>query len=439
MKKILGMVAIGVLLAAAYAAGRWNTSRRVEANGGARRVLYWVDPMHPSYRSAHPGIAPDCGMKLEPVYADTVASTLASASAAPGTVNIDDDRRQLFGIRLASVEKTSGAGNIRVLGRVVPEDKRVYRVDAGMDGFIRETFDDSLGTLVKKDQKLATYYGPDALSVASGFLAATTGIPGAAGKDGNRTIPYPGAVSRQGVSSVQGYADRLRNLGMSDYQIKQIADNRQLPESIDIVAPADGFIISRTISPSQHFDRGVEFYRIADLSHVWIEAEITSADSVRIHPGTIAQVTLAGQAKTFSARITNVLPEVDSATRILKLRLECDNPGFVLRPDMFVDVALPTSMPAGLTIPVDAVIDTGEGQRVFVERGSGEFESRAVETGWEAGDRVQVLKGLSEGERVVSEGAFLVDSESRLKSSAQSSTGQTKHGDAPLNTEKKPT
>ena len=129
----------------------------------------------------------------------------------------------MFGIRVAAVEKTSGTGKLRVLGRVIPEDMRVYRVDSGMDGFVRETYNDSVGELVKKNQKLATCYGSESLAVASGFLAASAGVPGSVGKDGSRTMPFPGAVSKQGVSSIQGYTDRLRNLGVSEEQIKQMA------------------------------------------------------------------------------------------------------------------------------------------------------------------------------------------------------------------------
>src|ERR1039458_2384969 len=119
------------------------------------------------------------------------------------------------GIRILPVEKSGATRTIRVVGRVVPEDTRVYRINSGVDGFIRDTYNDSVGVLVKKDQKLAAYYAPEFLSVASGFLAGCQGVPGGAGKDGSRTVPFPGAVSKQGVSSLQGYTDRLRNIGMS--------------------------------------------------------------------------------------------------------------------------------------------------------------------------------------------------------------------------------
>lgn len=417
MKKALAVVAVAILMAGSYLVGRRHKSSPAGESASRRRVLYWVDPMHPDYRSDHPGTAPDCGMALEPVYAENVSSSVEPAMPVPaGAVGIDSQKQQLFGIRVSTVEKTPEAASIRVLGRVAPEDTRVYRINSGMDGFVRETMNDSVGEFVKKDQKLAICYGGDSLAIASGFLAATAAIPGSTGKDGSRTVPFPGAVSKQGVSSVQGYTDRLLNLGVSDAQIKEMAQSRQLPESIDIVSPVDGFILGRNISPGMHFDRAMEFYRIADVSRVWIVADVFGTEAQNLRPGTVARITLSESGKTYTARVTNTLPQVDPSTRTLKLRLEAENPGLTLRPDMFVDVDLPVARPSGLTVPVDAVIDSGREQRVFVERDNGVFEPRSVQVGWRSGDRVEILKGLTEGERVVSAGTFLVDSESRLKS-----------------------
>ena len=418
MRKIATAGLIGLLMIVSYAVGRRHEAEPATENTHSRRILYWVDPMHPDYKSDRPGTAPDCGMALEPVYADSAATPGASVPVPPGAVAIDPASQRLVGIRVATAEKTSGTHSVRFLGRVVPEDTRTYRINAGMDGFVRETFDDSVGEFVKKDQKLATSYVAETLSVASGFLAASAGMPGAVGKDGNRTVPYPGVVSKQGVSSIQGYTDRLRNLGLSEVQIREMAENHQLPETVDIVSPADGFILARNISAGQHFERAAEFYRIADLSQVWIVADVFGADAQDIRPGAVARVTLRDQRGSFTARVSNALPQVDPETRVLKLRLEASNPGFALRPDMFVDVELPLSGSPGLIVPQDAVIDSGQEQRVFVERSAGVFEPRRVQIGWRSGDRVEIVHGLTEGDRVVVEGTFLVDSESRLKSSA---------------------
>ena len=147
----------------------------------------------------------------------------------------------------------------------------------------------------------------------------------------------------------------------------------------------------------------MEFYRVADLSRVWIVADIFASDAQNFRPGQLLGVALSGEGKSFTARVTEILPQVDPSTRTLKLRLEAVNPGFSA-PGNVRRVELPASFPAGLAIPVDALIDTGREQRVFVERGSEMFEPRHVQTGWRLGDRVQVLQGLSEGERVVSAG-----------------------------------
>ena len=440
MKKATYAVFIGLLAFLSYVAGMRHTARHAATSASATpRVLYWVDPMHPDYKSDHPGIAPDCGMQLEPVYGEPTGAAITSAEPLPpGTIGIDLYRQQLSGIRVGTVQKASGTKKVRVLGHVVPQDTRVYRITSGAEGFIRETYNDSVGELVKKNQKLATSYVGETLGVASGFLAATERVPGAVGKDGSRTVPFPGAVNKQGVSSFQGYADRLRNLGISEAQIKQMAESRQLPESVDVVAPTDGFILARNISPGQHFDRSTEFYRIADLSRVWILADISGSEVEYVRPGALARVTLPDQRKTFFARVSNVLPQVDASTRTLKLRLEADNRTFALRPEMFVDVALEAPVPAGLSVPLDALVDSGRHKRVFVERSSGVFEPREVQTGWYLGDRVQVVQGLADGERVVTAGTFLVDSESRLKTAALAVQNQPLHQDAPAgpNTER---
>jgi RND family efflux transporter MFP subunit len=207
---------------------------------------------------------------------------------------------------------------------------------------------------------------------------------------------------------------------MSEAQINDIGISRKAPEGIYIVSPQNGFIVSRNISPGFRFERNMEFYRIADLSHVWILADLFGSEAQYFHPGGVARVTLRDQKRSFSTRVSDILPQVDSSTGTLKLRLDADNERFALRPDMFVDVDLSVATPPGLSVPADAVIDSGMSKRVFVDRGNGIFEPRQVVTGERSGDRVQILTGLSEGEKVVASGTFLVDSESRLRFAAES-------------------
>ena len=382
------------------------------ASSDAHRILYYIDPMHPAYHASKPGKAPDCGMDLVAVYADGVGKALtASEDNSGASLPIDPAAQKLYGIQLASVVKDSGKSSLRVFGRVAPDETRVYRVDMGTDGYVKETHEDAVGNHVKKDQRLATVYSPEFLAVEGGFLSAN---------ERTSTASKDNTASFQNTASAQARADRLRNLGMSDAQIEEMTASRKIPEDVYVVAPTDGFILSRNISPGVRFERQRELYTIADLSRIWILAEVYGKDAEKFRPGTIARVTLPDTGESFSARVSNVLPEVDPSSRVLRVRLEASNPGFKLRPDMFVNVDVPVSLPPGLSVPANAVVDTGNSKQVFVQTAPGHFERRAVEIGWRSEDRIQILKGVTEGETVVSEGTFLVDSESRLQAEVNS-------------------
>jgi Cu(I)/Ag(I) efflux system membrane fusion protein len=320
------------------------------------------------------------------------------------------------GLAFAPVERGGAALTLRAIGRVLPVDTRIYKIDGSIDGQIRNTFNDSVGTLVKKDQRLATFYAPEFLPAATGYMAAVQGVKGAIAKDGARFNPeFPGIIAKEGPRSIQGYKDRLRNFGMSPLQIQQIADRREVPEVIDIVSPADGVILSRTISPGEHVGHHAEFYRIADLGQVWVVAEVDEQAARYLSPGTSARVTLAAQGRQLPARVAASLQQSETGGRTVKLRLEVENPALLLRPEMVVDVALPVRMPSALTVPADALVFTGQRARVYVASAEGAVEPREVETGWRSAGRVEIVKGLRIGERVVLSAAFLADSESRLK------------------------
>jgi membrane fusion protein, copper/silver efflux system len=400
---LLLAVALGFLF------GRSHMQREPSAT---RRILYYVDPMHPSYKSDKPGIAPDCGMQLEPVYAEVDAKGIIAtvAQTEPEVVSIDSYAQQLVGIRVATVEKTFGMRTLRIPGRVTADETRVYRVNAGVDGFVKETREDTVGSHVKKDQWLAVIYSPEFISAAGGYFSAS--------QQAQIGIPKESAAGGQAQLGVQNWTNRLRNLGMSDAQIDELGVTRRTPDSVYIVSPVSGFILARNISPGLRFEKNMEFYRIADLSRVWIVADLFGGEDQYIHPGAVARVSLRNQNKSFSARVSDVLPQVDPSTRAITVRLEAGNKNLALRPGMLVNVDFVLPAPSGLSVPADAVLDSGFSQQVYVDRGGGRFAPRQVETGERFGDRVQILSGLAEGEKVVAAGTFLVDSESRLKSTA---------------------
>ncbi len=419
MKKPVNLILLLLLVMGSFLAGFWYSQRPAarSAAAGGRRVLYYRDPMHPAYKSDKPGIAPDCGMQLEPVYAGgdpaTPGSENALASMPAGTVHVSPEQQQLIGVRVGLAERTSGTHTIRVLGRVVVDETRVYRLNAAVDGWIREILPNTVGSLVRKDEPLASFYSPEFLPAQQAYLYALGALDRweATGKETPQQIALTKANIQQAV-------DSLRNLGMGDLQIEEVQRTRQLTQNIRVTAPAAGFVLARNVSPGQRFERGTEWYRIVDLSHVWILADLFENEAQYFRPGTLAQVSLPHPGKTFSARVSEVLPQFDPATRALKLRLETDNPGFLLRPDMFVDVELLVRLSPAFTVPVDAVLDSGLKKTVFVDRGHGFFEPRSVETGWRFGERVEIVNGLMSGEQVVVSGNFLINSESRLRAAA---------------------
>jgi membrane fusion protein, copper/silver efflux system len=408
------------LTLASFLAGYWfhHPPAVSTAAGGDRRILYYRDPMHPAYKSDKPGIAPDCGMQLEPVYAEggpVGAATKESAEPVlpPGTVQVSPEKQQIIGVQVGQVERRPGARTVRVLGRVAADESRVYSVKAPIDGWIREASSQSTGNPVKKDEVLASFYSPDFLSAQTAYIYALGSLDRSE-TTGNETLEQTDLAQ----ASIQGYVDVLRNLGMPDVQIRELARGRHLARKIWLSSPATGFILARNVSVGQRIQKGSELYRIADLSHVWILADTFENEAQYFRPGASVRVVLPYQNRTLPARVSDALPQFDPVTRALKVRLEADNPQYTLRPDMFVDVELPVSLPPAIVIPVDAVLDSGLKKTVFVDRGNGYFEPRAVETGGRYENRVEIIKGLEPGERIVISGNFLIDSESRMKLAA---------------------
>jgi RND family efflux transporter MFP subunit len=386
--------------------------------GGARRILYYVDPMHPGYRSDRPGFAPDCGMPLKPVYSDGAPGPRdASASArqtapdlappgAADVVSIDPTAQQLFGIAVVPVGESTEARRVRVPGRVTADESRVHRVSLSVEGFVGETYDDTVGRRVRKGQRLAAVHSQEFLSAVTAYLGAIERAQEGAAED-------TAAKTVARAAAKQHWSESLRNLGMSESQIEEIDRTRKVPQVIYLISPVDGFILERHVAAGQRFERHTDFYRIADLSHVWIVAELLGGEDQQLHPGAPARVRLPGES--LIARVADILPPVDPLTRAAQLRLEADNPHLALRPDMLVSVDLSLPAPRGLSVPADAVVDSGLSQRVYVRVGAGSFEPRRVEVGERFGDRVQILTGLAAGEQVVASGTFLVDSETRLR------------------------
>ena len=421
MKKALYFSVLLIAVTIAFRLGS-HSGRRVamtHAAAEARPVLYYVDPMHPAYRSDKPGIAPDCGMQLEPVYAGSPLVTVSQSASSlpPGSVRIDPQRQQLFGVRVGPAEETSGSYKIRLLGRVAADEGKIYKINAGIEGYIQEVSAATTGSFVRKDQVLATFAAPSA------SMTLQTFILNMGAEDRFKKSAAEGSVEGQSMGSVnanlQLRTQQLQNLGVSTLQMEEIRRTRQFPDAIQIISPVDGFVMARNVSPGQKFERDMEWYRIADLRHVWVVADVFESEAQYLHSGMQVRVSLPDQNVTFAGRVSNVLPQFDAATRTLKARIEVENQGYALRPDMFVNVELPVPFSRALVVPADAVLDSGLKKTVFIGHGNGVFSARVVETGRRLDNRVEIVKGLEAGERIVVSGNFLVSSESRLQEAAE--------------------
>ena len=449
---VLILLSIGLVVVFGFGYGRWYSTRSAPKAG--RKILYYVDAMHPWYKSDKPGIAPDCGMKLEPVYADGTMGTAGEAptrkilryrdpqdptytsdkpglnpstgnelepvyadqAPAPDAIRISAEKQQLIGMRYGTPDWSSEGQEIRFAGRVVPDETRVTRIHAKVDGWIEHVSVDFTGQLIQRGQPLLTLYSPELLASQQELLLATKA---------KGLMQHSSMAESAGNSTalVEAARHRLELWDLSRSQMDEIERTGKPIKSITLYSPASGYVTSRNAFPSQRVTPETELYAITDLSRVWVMADVFEADAPQIHLGQSATIFLQGTNSTLTAKVAYLQPQIDPATRTLKVRLDLVNPGLRLKPDMFVDVLLQVGAGRRLTVPAEAVLDSGTTKTVFLDRGNGYFEPRAVETGQRIGDRVEIVKGLRAGERIVISAAFLLNSESQLKSAMGAMAG----------------
>jgi membrane fusion protein, copper/silver efflux system len=412
MNKPVVIAAFVAVAIGSFVVGRISRSGKTESPS-SKRVLYYVDPMHPNYRSDRPGTAPDCGMALEPVYEGDELSS--KQQLAPGVVTISPEKQQLIGLRVEKVERSAGARLVRTTGRVAIEENSLYRVLAATDGWVRTLNSNAPGTLVRKDEVLATFYSNDFLRAEQSFFFALKSLDRV--KSSGRDTPEQ---IKQVEDQVRTSEEDLRSLGMGDPQLREIRKKQEVTREINIASPVTGLVVARSLSPGQRLERSAEMYRIANIEKVLILADLFPGVSSSFAAGTKVRVTVRELQKTLYATVSSTLPLFDPTSRVLKLRLEADNPGLQLRPDMFVDIEFNAKNSPGVSIPAEAVLDSGLQKIVYVESSDGVFEPRTVEIGSAFGDRVTVKRGLMEGDRVVVAGNFMIDSESRMRATAPS-------------------
>lgn len=376
------------------------------ANG---KQLYQCS-MHPNIISDKPGNCPICGMTLQPVR-----KVNAAGIPGRGAVNLTDQQRQLINIRTVAVKRGDVDRSVRAVGVVTYDQSKVADLNSRVMGWVEKLYVDTPGAHVEAGQPLMELYSPDLYSAKQDYLLAWRNARNAKGARGQY-----GAERANGADSVlESARKRLELFGITDEQIDALQTSYSAKPTTEIVASFAGTVLQKEVVAGKMIQPTAILYRIADLSRVWIEAEIYEYELPVVKVGQQAQITLTAYPdRMFTGKVDFIYPYLQSQTRTAKIRVVLDNPDGVLKPDMYASVELKADLGQQLVIPASALFDTGKRQYVFVQQEKGVFIPKEIELGPKVGDDFVVRKGLAAGEQVVVSGNFLLDSESQLKAAA---------------------
>jgi len=356
-----------------------------------RKILYWFDPMVPQQHFDTPGKSPFMDMELVPKYADE--------AGGEGTVIIDPRVAQNLGVRTTAATTGSVERRIEAVGSVAWNERAVFVMQARSGGFVEKLYARAPLDPVAKGQPLVELLAPDWAAAQAEYLLLRR-----AGKDASLT---------------EAARNRLQLLGMSEEQIGLLEKTGQPQTRITLYAPINGVIAELGVREGATVMSGAMLFRLVDLSSVWVNAEVPEAQGAWLRPGTGVEARVPSfPGQVFRGRVSAILPEVNAATRTLRARVELANPGGRLKPGMFATLVFAQGTGTkALLVPSEAVIRTGERSVVIVAESEGKFRPREVELGFESGGKSEIRKGLSEGDKVVVSGQFLIDSEASLRAS----------------------
>jgi Cu(I)/Ag(I) efflux system membrane fusion protein len=380
------------------------------APGGARKILYYRNPMGLPDTSPVPK-KDSMGMDYIPVYANEGGGTV------PGTVKISPERIQMLGVRTEAASLRPMAHTVRAVGTVAADERRIGVVNPKFEGWIEQLHVNTTGQTVRRGEPLLEVYSPDLVLAQREYLVARS-----AAADMARADP----MARDNANAIAAAAlSRLRNWDISADQLARLQRSGAAKRTLTLNAPIGGIVMEKPALEGLHFGAGDMLYRIVDLSTVWLLADVFEQDLAQIRPGQSATMTVqAYPGRVFEGRVAFVYPTLNAQTRTAKVRIEVPNPDLLLKTDMYatVEIAAPVENTTVLAVPDSAVLDTGTRQTVLVDRGEGRFEPRAVKLGARADSYIAVLKGLREGEKVVTGANFLIDAESNLRAALQAFT-----------------
>ena len=381
---------IGALLLGVLAGRLWTPGSDVESISTEPQVLYWVAPMDPAYRRDEPGKSP-MGMDLVPVYADAAGAT------DPAVVSIDPTVVNNLGVRTALAERGALARRVETVGYVSYDEDTLQHIHSRVDGWIETLAVKAAGDPVTRGQLLFEIYSPTLVNAQQEYLAALN--------SGNTTL-------------INASRERLRSLGISARDIERLDRERSASRLISVFAETDGYAAELDAREGIFITPATEVMSIARLDEVWVLVEVFERQAAWISVGQQAEVELdylPGQS--WQGVVDYVYPELDPATRTLKVRLRFNNDSRVLRPNMFARISIFGSATDPVVyVPREALIRGGSVNRVVIALGGGRFRAQPVDVGIESGEWVEIRSGINAGDLIVTSGQFLIDSESNIES-----------------------
>jgi membrane fusion protein, copper/silver efflux system len=415
-------------------------ARGLMPQGGSRpqpAPAQWVCPMHPDVHQDRPGRCPICGMALEKASAAdeksahqeahgvrATATNPSRPSVAPPPANADPEpraavtlegrRQQLIGVRTVAVTEQALTRRLRTTGIVRFDESRWTDVNVRTEGWIRKLYVERTGDVVRRGQPLLAIYSPELATAQAEYLLAVRTRDVIASRQAN---------TEQADLLVSAARQRLERWDVPEDHLATLAERREVAPLITFRSPVAGIVMEKRAVDGMRVMPGDSLYRIVDAAVVWVEADVYESDVSMVRVGQRAEVTLeAWPGEVIAGTVRWIAPTMDEATRTVKVRLELPNRNGRLKPGMFAQADLLTSVPRGPVVPADALLDTGGQQYVFVTDGEGYFEPRRIRTGHRLEGRVQVLEGVKAGEQVASSATFFIDSESQLRAALEGYT-----------------
>jgi Cu(I)/Ag(I) efflux system membrane fusion protein len=383
-----------------------EAARAEPADAGGRKVAYYRSPMDPAIHSAVPA-KDSMGMDFTPVYEDEAGH--GSGVSGRAVVTLPAERRQQLGVRSELVRRAPLLREIRTVGRVAVDERRIHHVHTKFEGYVEHLYVDFIGKQVRKGDHLASIYSPELFATQQEYLLALR----AQKRLADAGLP---SVAQGSLDMLAAARQRLLLWDIRPEDIAQIERTGEARRTLDLHAEMSGYVIAKTALHGMRVTPMDELFAIADFSRLWVLADVYESDLPLVKLGISAELTLPYlPGRRWSGPVTFIDPIMEEKTRTVKVRVEVDNQGQHLKPDMFADVVLRADLGEGLLVSDSAVLDSGDRKLVFLDRGEGRYEPRVVVLGARIGDSFQVIEGLVEGDRVVTAANFLLDSESSLK------------------------